>query len=320
MNPGIPDIPGKKLLVLGRDADVIASGIEACGLGIDVRAREFADVVAADLADRDTLLAFRIPAHIADAAGGLSWVQSTGAGVDGILACPTLRADVLLTRLVGVFERHMAEYVLARVLAITQCMTRLERDRRAKSWAPFHPRLVRDLRITVLGVGVIGSAIARALRAFGASVVGVSRGGAAVDGVDRVVAIDALTEVLPATDVLVVVVPNTARTRGLLDRAALERLPAGAWVINVARGSIIDESALVDLLRERHLGGVALDVFRDEPLPAASPLWELDDVLFSPHVAGLTTAQDAIDAFVGNWRRLARGEPAIGVVDRARGY
>lgn len=311
---------GKTLLVLGRDADAIASGIEARGLGIDVRAREFADVVARDLADRDMLLAFRIPPTLAEAAGGLRWVQSTGAGVDGILACPTLRSDVLITRLVGVFERHMAEYVLARCLAITQRMPRLERDRRARLWAPFHPRLVRDLRVTVLGVGVIGAAIARMVRGFGATVIGVSRSGQAVEGIERVVAVDSLADVLPITDVLVVVVPNTAGTRGLLDRAALERLPAGAWVVNVARGSVIDEDALIDLVRERHLGGAALDVFREEPLPRESPLWELDDVLISPHVAGLTTPQDAIDAFVENWQRLARGETPVGVVDRARGY
>lgn len=310
----------KDLLVLGRDADAIASGIEARGLGIDVRAREFADAAARDLADRDMLLAFRIPSTLAEAAGGLRWVQSTGAGVDGILACPTLRSDVLITRLVGVFERHMAEYVLARCLAIAQRMPRLERDRRARLWAPFHPRLVRDLRVTVLGVGVIGAAIARMLRGFGATVIGVSRAGQPVEGIERVVAVDSLADVLPITDVLVVVVPNTARTRGLLDRAALERLPAGAWIVNVARGSVIDEDALIDLLRERHLGGAALDVFREEPLPRESPLWEMDDVLISPHVAGLTTPQDAIDAFVENWQRLARGETPVGVVDRARGY
>ncbi|MBK6942042.1 MAG: D-2-hydroxyacid dehydrogenase [Planctomycetes bacterium] len=311
---------GTNLLVLGRDADVIAAGIDARDLGIDVRAREFADVAPSDLADRDMLLAFRIPATLAEAAGGLRWVQSTGAGVDGILACPTLRSDVLITRLVGVFERHMAEYVLARCLAIAQRMSRLEWDRREKRWAPFHPRLLRDLRITVLGVGVIGAAIARMLREFGSNVVGVSRTGQAVDGIDRVVAVEALSAVLPVTDVLVVVVPNTARTRGLLDRAALERLPAGAWVVNVARGSVIDEDAMIDLLRERHLGGAALDVFRDEPLPRESPLWEMEDVMVSPHVAGLTTPDDAIQAFVENWQRLARGETPVGVVDRARGY
>ncbi|MBL8769081.1 MAG: D-2-hydroxyacid dehydrogenase [Planctomycetes bacterium] len=312
--------PLGKLLVLGRDADVIAAGIHERGLGIDVRGREFGDVLPADLADRDMLLAFRIPPALASAAGGLRWVQSTGAGVDGILACPTLRQDALVTRLVGVFERHMAEYVLARCLAIAQRIPRLERDRRDKSWAPFYPRLVRDLRVTVLGVGVIGAAIARMLRSLGATVTGVSRAGQAVEGIERVVAVDALADVLPITDVLVVVVPNTARTRGLLDRAALERLPAGAWVVNVARGSVIDEDALIDLLRERHLGGAALDVFRDEPLPHDSPLWTLDDVMVSPHVAGLTTPQDAIDAFVANWRRLESGEPPVGVVDRERGY
>lgn len=316
----IPGLPLKNLLVLGRDADLIAAGVVGHGLGIDVRAREFADVVAADLADRDMLLAFRIPPAVADAASGLRWVQSTGAGVDGILACPTLRPDVVITRLVGVFERHMAEYVLARCLAIAQHMPRLERDRREQAWKPFYPRLLRDLRVTVLGVGVIGAAIARMVAGFGATVVGVSRTGNAVDGVDRVVPVDAIAEVLPATDVLVVVVPNTARTRGLLDRALLERLPAGAWVVNVARGSVIDEDALIDLLRERHLGGAALDVFREEPLPRTSPLWELDDVMISPHVAGLTTPDDAIDAFVENWQRIARGETLVGVVDRDRGY
>lgn len=309
-----------RLLVLGRVADEAAERIRVEAPELAVTVRGFDDATPADLDAAEVLLAFRIPRAIEHAAGNVRWVQSSGAGVDGLLGCPTLREDVPITRVVGAFNLRMSEYVLARCLAIAQRIPQLETERRARRWAPFYPRTLRELRVTIVGVGEIGGAAARALTLHGARVVGVNRTGAAVDGVPEVVPLTRLPELLPRTDVLVLVVPRTRATERLIGRRELDLLPRDAWIVNVARGAVIDEAALSDSLAAGRIGGAALDVFETEPLPESSPLWSSPNVMFSPHVAGLTTPDEAADAFLGNWRRFRVGEPLVGVIDRARGY
>jgi len=254
------------------------------------------------------------------AAEHLAWIQSTGAGVDGLLGSAPFPPHTLLTRVVGVFGKPMSEYVLLRCLAIAQDLERQRRAQRYREWDVFYPRLLDEMEVLVLGTGEIGAEIGRKLAINGVRVVGVNRRGSEVPGFDRVIAASALAESLPHCDVLVIVVPDTADTRGMIGRRELRSMRRGAWLVNVARGSCVDEVALIEALRDGHLGGAALDVFSEEPLPPQSPLWEMQNVWVSPHVSGLTKPEQAADAFLDNLARFERGEAPLGQVDPTRGY
>jgi glyoxylate/hydroxypyruvate reductase A len=319
----------KRLLVLGRDHREVAAILAADPLGreLEIADRGFDEVTRDELERAEMLLAFRVPPALASAShplANLRFAQSTGAGVDGLLAGGAIPLHVPIARVLGVFGAPMAEYVLLRCLAIAQDLPRLLRAQREQRFEPFYSRLLRDLEIAIVGIGEIGLAIARVLASHGARPIGVSRTGRDPDPADsafaRCLPIDALDDLLPQLDVAVIVVPDTAATRGLFGARRLARMKSSAWIVNVARGSVIDEDALADALRDGRLGGAALDVFREEPLPRTSPLWSLPNVLLSPHVAGLTTPQQAAQAFLGNYARIRRGEAPLGVVDRERGY
>jgi glyoxylate/hydroxypyruvate reductase len=312
--------PGHRLVVLGRDCSAIADRIRAARPDLEVVARTFDDVETHDLERAQMLLAFRIPQRVAQAASHLTWIQSTGAGVDGLLGSNAIAEHTLVTRVLGVFGEPMSEYVLLRCLAIAQDVDRQRRAQTRAEWDVFYPRLLSELHVVVLGVGEIGAAVACTLSRLGARVSGVNRSGRPVDGIACVVASDRLHEELATADVLALVLPNTADTRRFVGPREFAAMKPGAWLVNVSRGSCVDEPALIDALRSGRLGGAALDVFETEPLPADSPLWRCENVWISPHISGLTKPEQAATAFLDNLARLERGESPLGLVDRARGY
>lgn len=309
----------QRLLVVARSAEEIGALIRSAEPSLAITARSYEQLEAEDACDIDMLVAFRIPPTFGPLPD-LRLIQSTGAGIDGILAHPDLPSTARLARIVDGFGPDMAEYVLARCLAVTQGLADLHRDRLARRWRPFVPRRLAEVRVVVVGVGVIGGDIGRCLASHGAQVIGVSRGGAPVAGIAEVVAVQQLDGVLPRADFLVLVAPHTTATRHLIDARRLALLPRGAFVINVGRGSLLDEAALAEALHSGHVGGAALDVFESEPLPQTSPLWSCDEVMISPHIAGVTRPAQAAEAFVANYRNLLAGRPLQGEVDRARGY
>jgi len=169
-------------------------------------------------------------------------------------------------------------------------------------------------------VGDIGREIARVARAVGMHVIGVSRSGERVPAVERVYRPGYLARAMAAADFVVVVVPLTKKTRGLIDAEALAAMRPDAWLLNIGRGAVVDEAALLEALRTRRIAGAVLDVFPTEPLPPEHPLWELDNVVITPHVAGPSTAQEIAPVFNDNLARWLRGRPLQHVVDRTRGY
>jgi phosphoglycerate dehydrogenase-like enzyme len=165
----------------------------------------------------------------------------------------------------------------------------------------------------ILGLGDLGRAIARVLRPFGAHVIGVRRSAEPVPEVDRTLPVSALREALPAANILIIAASLTADTRGLIGAPELALLPRGSYVVNVARGGLLDEAALIAALQSGHLAGAALDVFEREPLPPESPLWSMPNVIVTPHAAAHTEATDdrAVDLFAANLRRFLDGEPLV---------
>jgi phosphoglycerate dehydrogenase-like enzyme len=264
------------------------------------------------------------------AAGRLQWIHSPAAGVGGMLFPAMLDAPVLLTNSRGVSADPIAEHVLAVTLAMFRKLPQAITAQTERRWAqdpmllPPPIRLLAGSRALVVGLGSIGSAIARRLAALGVTVTGVRRRTDldAPPGVSSVVPADRLLDALPHADVVVLAAPQTRRTRGFFGEAALAAMQGDALLVNVSRGKLVDEEALVEALRHGRIGGAALDVFAHEPLPPDSPLWTLPNVVITPHMSGFRPDHwDAVtELFADNVLRFTSGEPLVNLVDKSEGY
>lgn len=258
-----------------------------------------------------------------DRADDLRWVHANGAGVDAVLF-PGLRdSGVVLTNARGVFEGAIAEYVLGLMLAFAKDLPRTLRRQAERRWDHRESERLAGRRVVVVGAGPIGCAIGRLAGAVGLEVAGVAR--QARDdhpALGRVAAADDLTAAVSTADFVVLAVPLTAETEGMIGPEELAAMPRHARLINIARGPVVDQRALVAALEGGELAGAGLDVFETEPLPADSPLWARDDVIVSPHMSGdfLGWRRALTDVFVDNLRRWRRGDPLRNVVDKQRGY
>jgi len=233
----------------------------------------------------------------------LRFVQATFAGAGQQLAAAGLTREeverIAWASSAGVHATPLAEWSLLGILALTKGLPALQRDKAARRWREHWP--VGELRgqtLLVVGLGEIGREVARLGEAFGMRVEGVSRREGDLD------------RLLPHADAIVIALPLTAETRGLFDRTRLASMRPGAILVNVGRGAVLDEQALVEALRSGHLTGAALDAFTEEPLPADSALWELDNVIISPHTAALSVHENEriVELFADNLRRYLAGE------------
>lgn len=251
----------------------------------------------------------------------LKGVFNLGAGVDRLLQRDDLAAEVPIYRLLdGGMAQQMVEYVRYGVLGYQRHMDIYRRQQTAGVWKMLPPRLPAAVRVSVLGLGEIGGQVARALAADGYRVQGWSRSAQTLPGILCHHGPTGLDTVLNESDVLVCVLPSTPQTRGLLDATRLARLPPGAMVINAGRGDLLDLDALQGLLESGHLRAAQLDVFPEEPLPPAHPLWRHPAVTITPHVAAITLRQEAVEQISANLRRLAEGSEPLGKVARTQGY
>lgn len=272
----------------------------------------------ARIGEIEVLFASVTPRGIWREAGRLRLIQLMGAGADRLLPAPDLPPGVRIAGARGVFAAEVAEHALALTLALARALPTLVRRQGERAWQPFASRTLAGQTMGILGMGSVGQRVARGAEALGMRVLGLSRRPRAPEiwGPDR------LDELLASSNVLVVALPFTPGTSGLLDHRRLRLLPPGAWLVNVGRGGVVDEAALDDALREGHLGGAGLDVFDEEPLPSRSPLWSAPNVLISPHLAGLGVryVERIIPILLENVRRLEAGEALTHEVDRDAGY
>jgi len=249
----------------------------------------------------------------------LRWAQSTFAGVDALTSAGW-PSSIRLTGLKGIFGPLMAEYVMGQVIAIARGFRRLDRAQQARRWEPFAYRSLSGRTLGVLGLGSIGQRVAAAATQFGMRVSGLKRTPGTVPGVARVVCGGDVAAFAADQEFLVLVLPATPLTRHLIDARVLAAMSSEAWIINVGRGSAIDEPALVDALAAGRLGGAVLDVFAEEPLPANSPLWGLPNVVITPHVSAESFPDAIMGVFLENLGRFERGEPLLHQIDPERGY
>ena len=258
----------------------------------------------------------------------LKWFACSYAGIDPYLSDGAwANPNCLFTNAAGAYGVAISEHVIMVLLMLLRQMPECQRRMANRRWqAPESVRSIYGLRTTVVGMGDLGSNIARRLKAMGAAVRGVRRrpSGEADPIYDAVYSIRELDGLLPDTDALILCVPGTAETAGLLSRARIELLPDDAYVINVGRGTAVDQEALMDALRGRRLAGAALDVMYPEPLPPEHPLWRTPNLILTPHCSGdmslAYTRRRVVEMFLENLERYAAGQPLLRTPNRRRGY
>ena len=277
--------------------------------------------------DADAALLTRLSPEQFACSSRLRWIHSAAAGVGRLLFPALAESDVVLTNSRGIHGVTMAEHVIGVTLALLRSFPAVVRDQTAHHW-PFTDlkaiRLLHGRHMVVVGLGAIGSAVAKAASALGMRVSGVRKHPEALlpDGVQTVKGPDGLLALLREADVVVLAAPLTSETRALIGRRELTVMKPTALLVNVARGKLVDQRALETALAGGAIGGAALDVVEHEPLGPASPLWDMPNVLITPHTAGFREDYwDAVvDIFVENARRLAAGQPLLNVVDKGAGY
>ena len=267
------------------------------------------------------VLAWKPPQDFFSGMTNLRLIVNLGAGVDSLVQRQDLPPGIPITRLTDPqMARMMAGYVLFSVLRHARDIPYFEQAQRRGEWAYRHPRSPEDIRVAVLGLGQLGARAAHELQRQGFRVLGWSRGAAQIEGVECFSGLETLDTVLEQAEIVVVMLPLTPQTAGILDRRRLERLPHGAAFINVARGALVDQAALTELLQNGHIGGATLDVFEREPLPAGDPLWHMPNVLITPHLASVAIPSSAARQIAENIVRVSGNESPDNTIDPARGY
>lgn len=269
----------------------------------------------------DYAVVWQPPAELFSSQCSLKALFSLGAGVNGLLAMPSLPRGVPLVRMEdGGMAEQMIEYAMYVALREFCSFPEYRRDQSDARWAPRPARSRGDFTIGVLGLGVLGGAVAQALADFGFKVAGWSRSARSIPGVSCHGGDEGLDAVLERSRVLMLFLPVTVTTTGLLDRTRLARMPAGAVLVNLSRGELVDEGALLQSLDSGAVEAAYLDVFREEPLPSTHVFWRHPRVQVTPHVAALTDARLACSQIAEKIRRLEAGVPISGMVDRELGY
>jgi phosphoglycerate dehydrogenase-like enzyme len=290
------------------------------------------DDFARALPEADVVIAQGLSDGEVARASRLCWLSSVAAGLEGIATPALLARGVAVTNASGVHGPNIAEHVLAMMLMFTRGLPKLFRAQLARRWErnltsrTDGPGELTGKTLLIVGLGRIGEAIAARARPFGVRLVALkhdpsTRHDAGV-AVDELLPMDALDEALGRADHVCLTVPLTRATHHLIDARRIARLRAGAFIYNVSRGAVIDEAALVDALRAGKLAGAGLDVFEEEPLPETSPLWDLDNVILTPHVSGATPLyfERTATLFADNLDRFLSGRPLANRFDPARGY
>ena len=265
------------------------------------------------------------PANLPKNAPNVRWVQATSAGIGEFLKSTGLdQSDITFTTASGVHARPLAEFSMLGLLHFRRGVLQLNEMKKAKHWERYTVQGLYGARVLVIGLGSLGKAVATDAAHFGMDVWGMRRSteGPLPPGVSKIITKNELRNALPQVDALVLACPLTDETRLLIDRPEIEALKPGAVLVNIARGAVINEDAMAEALQSGHISGAALDAFTVEPLPKESPLWDMPNVLISPHSASTVAAENGriVDIFLDNLDRYLSGQPLRNLFERDRGY
>lgn len=325
---------GRLTAVAGRPVEVRAAHYDL-GHSEQVRRErepdaDFAEIHLDDalrdaLAGAEVMLTLNAPLDLARVAPRLRWVQAMGSGVGQFVPSDLPAGGITLTNAAGIGAAPIAEWVVGRVLQVYKRFDVHAEQQRRREWVEALGALLEGRTALIVGVGAIGSAVAVRLRAFGVHTIGIRRSytpGMTDPAVDELIGPADLPTALPRAHVVVVAAPGTAANEHLFDTSAFAAMRRGAVFVNVARGTLVDETALIGALESGHLRAAAIDVAREEPLPAGSPLWDAPNLAISPHSSASADRylERVAELFAENLARYARGEPLRNVVDLTGGY
>ncbi|MBI2714299.1 MAG: D-2-hydroxyacid dehydrogenase [Rhizobiales bacterium] len=264
------------------------------------------------LASADALVTFGTMTYdrLIDDAPRLRWIQALGTGVDGIVDLPSFRPDIAVTNIRGIHGAPMSEAALMAMLAFSRDLPRSVRAQDRHSWERWQSRLLDQATVGIFGIGTIAEALAPRCKALGMTVVGISSVKRMVAGFDRIFTRDELLDAVRGLDFLVILTPYSAKTKNAVNETVFAAMKPTAYVINLARGGVVDESALLKALDQKQIAGAALDVFATEPLPADHPLWSRKDIILTSHLGGLYDryADDAMPTIEHNLRCFLAGD------------
>ena len=325
--PGIfPNTPaGEEIFTITRERfDAAAAAFPEVAARLDVCIDWDTDNFAASMATAETLVTWNLPTeNLARVAPRLKWIHITGAGVEHLVPMDWLPPGVALVNSKGVHAVKAGEFGLMAILMLNNALPALIENQKKAVYDSIYSTPIAGKTVAVIGVGNIGEAVAAHAKAFGFHVIGVSRHGNPVDGVDEIFPVAQLDAVLPRADFVFVVTPLTEETRNLVDRRRLALMKPGAGLVNIGRAAVVDYRALVEKLETGALSGAILDVFDEEPLPADSPLWNVPNLILTPHVSaddGNAYAALTLKLFFENMRRHLNGEPLENQVRTDLGY
>jgi len=288
----------------------------------DLASKEKLDVL---LAEAEVIFGLRLPQNVIARAPKLKWVQVMSAGVDRFLDTEMLESPVILTNVSGIHATPISEFVLGLMLMFVKQAPLYFQLKQEKQWRRFPPSMLRSKTVGIVGLGSIGREVARLAKAFGMRVLGIRRSAKRVGRarhVDIVLPPDQLPRLLADSDFVVLALPLTPETNKLIGEEELRTMKSTAYLINITRGGVVDEEALIRALDEHWIAGAGLDVFATEPLPTDSRLWELPNVILSPHISGGMEdyAVRATGPFSENLKRYLNGKKLLNVVDKKKGY
>jgi len=278
------------------------------------------DEVRSHIGDASILFASRLANPALAEGKKLTWFQTMSAGVERVIDAPKPPQPIMVTNLKGVFGSAMAEYAVAYMLAHTQRIRRVVRAQNDREWSRFTPDLLEGQTAGIAGLGSIGRVVARRCVGLGLHVIGLKRERGDVSEVETTYSVDEIERFLPQCDFLVLVLPQTPETAGLLTPARLRLLRPHCFLINIGRGTVVREEDLIEALQTGVLAGAALDVFQREPLRPESPLWGIESVYITPHISGVNRPEQIVGVFLENLDHYLRGDALLNQVDFSRQY
>jgi glyoxylate/hydroxypyruvate reductase A len=307
-----------QLLIYYKDAriyeEILAGKLPGAKIHSAISPEEAMDLIE----DTEIIFSWGIPDDLLKKAKRLRWFASMAAGNENLVNNPHLPAKVAFTK-TTIYGEMMAEYVFAYLLYFARHVEEYLGDQKEKTWNRRRPVRLRGKVMGILGLGSVGKEIARRGKQFGMTVLGVKRNPEPVENVDQVFKPGDLEKLIPQVDILVVALPLTPETEHSLGEKELLLMKEGTLLFSIGRGRTIDEKALVKVLKTNRIQAV-LDVFETEPLPPASELWDLKNVVITPHVSGINIPEEISEEFIQNYHRWIKGEPLMGMVDRVKGY
>lgn len=295
--------------IRGLCTDVIAPKFPGLEIQIVGSRKEACEAIA----DADILLTFgaMMGDEVFHDAKSLKWVHALGTGVDGIADSPSLGSSVIVSSTRGIHGVPMSETAFLLMLALSRDFPRSIHAQDACNWERWPPKLLDNKTVAILGVGLIAEELAPRCKAFGMTVIGISETERDVPGIDRFCPRAALNQTVPEIDYLIVLLPYTKETHNLVDAETLRAMKPTSYLINIARGGVVDEDALAAALKAGEIAGAALDTFTEEPLPSDNPLWKTPNIIITSHMGGYNDVylKDALPQFQTNLRHFLDGKP-----------